>query len=174
MDLFFKRDWVEGAGPAVEAARPLFAASFDVEPIPPSVLVVPAPDVAAGAVVVVDIDAGVEVAPGLLPRLKGDGAGAPVDAGPELAGVPPKLGNGRGAAVPLEAAGAVVVAAPDNAGVEAGVDPPSLGKLNPPVLAPVPDPAVLNKLVCAGPVDAGLGWFPPKENAGVETELRAG
>jgi hypothetical protein len=142
MDLFFSRDWAEGAGPTVELPSPLFAAS-------PKAAVV-FPTVAAGAVVVEE-GAGVEVP---VVFVKSEDAGAFVDAVAALADVlpPPRLGNvdEPDVVVVVVPAPAVVVEAADAEVLEVGIDPPSLGKLSP---LELPLPAVVD------PVFAGANML---------------
>lgn len=115
IDLFFRRDCADGAGPVVELPSPILVASPEVA------AVVPAAAVGAGADAVgcALVDAGVElVVLLLLPRVgKNEEPEVAVDV-----------------LVPL---GAVVEAAVVGAVEEAGVFPPSLGKLKPVELPPV-------------------------------------
>lgn len=162
MDLFFSRDCADGAGPAVEAASPLWAA------LPPAVPLA-APKVEAGCDSALGFDAGASLPEGLLNRL---GVVVEVVAAPEAAGAaelpPPKLGNSD---VPDDAveAGAVVVAVVA-APVVAGVLVAAAGLPNPkplPVEAGVEVPAVENRLVAVPAEAAVLLVFPPKLKVGV-------
>lgn len=142
MDLFFKRDCADGAGPAVEPANPLLAASLDAL-APPGV-------VAAVAVVaeVVDVGGWEAGAAGLLPRPKIEEGAAALDvAVAELAGVP----------APPAPLVVVVVAA--------GAAPLVVEKERSPVV-PIPEPPEAGFLGANKPVDAlggaGLAGVPPK------------
>lgn len=121
------------------------------------------PAAAAGAVVV-DVAGWVVVPAGLL---KSEDAGALVDVVAALAGVlrPLRFENIDGPEVEavVVPALAAVVEVPDAGVAEAGVAPPSLGKLNPPELPP---PAALDpvfadeNLLLGASVAAGAGLLP--------------
>lgn len=128
----------------------------------------------AAAVAAVDAG-GWEVAPEGL--LNSEDVGAPVDAAAELAGVlpPPRVGNGDGpeVAVVVAVPPAAVFEAAEVAAVEAGVFPPSLGKLKP---AELPPPAALdvvfadeNRPLGASEADAA-DLSPPKPRRLEEVE----
>tara|TARA_R110002003_G_scaffold279_22_gene18185 strand:+ start:17418 stop:18020 length:603 start_codon:yes stop_codon:yes gene_type:complete len=162
MLLFFRRDWAEGAGPAVElASPPVFAAS----------LVAP-PSVGAGWVVEVDVDGCPAVVEGFAPppRLKRLGAllaavVAPDAAGAELPPPMPEKRDGAGAVVVVVPFPAVVAVAPLVAAVLPGVEAAGLPMLNnvlPPAVVLVPDPAAENKLGVGAPEDVVAPVFPPK------------
>jgi len=157
MDLFFRRDCADGAGPAVEAASPLWPALFPLV----------APGAGVGCEVVLDDAAGASLPAGLLNRL-GVAPDVVVVAAPKAADVvlpPPKplprLGNKDvfDDAVVVGAPLVAVVVAPVVAAVLAGAA--GLGKLKPPpVDAGVEAPAGENRLGAAEPDDAAL--FPPR------------
>lgn len=127
MDLFFRRDWADGAGPAVELANPLLAAS----PVFPVVVPVAAAGVVDAAGAAVEVDAGAEDAALLAPPKPKRGFAAPVVAVPDDAAVPedagvpapPRENKGEDAA-PVDAAGLPSSEVPDvAAGVALGAAP---------------------------------------------------
>lgn len=161
MDLFFKRDCADGAGPAVELASPVLEAS-------PADAAVGPPALTAGAA---DEDAWAVVPAGLVPpRPNSDGAAVLVDAAPVDAGALPPAGFEKNDGPDVEVAAVFPVAAeaveaPGVADVDVGALPPSLGKLNPVEAPPAPvDPAfaAVNKLVAGAPVDAAADLSPPR------------
>lgn len=161
IDLFFSRDCADGAGPAVEAASPLWAALL---PVVPAV----APKVGVDWASVLGLDAAASLPAGLLNKL---GAVAEVDAAPEVAGAaelpPPRLGNRE---LPDDA---VVVGAPAVAVVVAAVLAAVLAALGlprlkpPPVEAGVELAAVENSPPDVPAEEAVLLVFPPRLKVGV-------
>jgi hypothetical protein len=157
MDLFFSRDCADGAGPAVDAASPLWPALFPLV----------APGAGVGCEVVLDDAAGASLPAGLLNRLE-VAPDVVVVAAPEAPDVVfpppnplPRLGNKDvfDDAVVVGAPLVAVVVAPVVAAVLAGAA--GLGKLKPPpVDAGVEAPAGEKRLGAAEPDDAAL--FPPR------------
>lgn len=155
--MFFSRDCDDGAGPAVDAASPLWPALFPLV----------APGAGVGCEVVLDDAAGASLPAGLLNKL-GVAPDVVVAAVPEGADVVfpppsplPRLGNKDvlDDAVVVGAPLVAVVVAPVVAAVLAGAA--GLGKLKPPpVDAGVEAPAGENRLGAAEPDDAAL--FPPR------------
>lgn len=166
--MFFRRDWADGAGPAVEAASPLFAASPPV--VGPSVGA--AWDAGAEDVGGAAVDAGLLNSEGPVPEL----VAAPEVGGAEVP--PPRLGNDDDPDPdPPPRAGnrdepdAVVVAPPPLVALVAGVDGlPQLKVVLPPVevpvFVPVLDPAPAKRPLDGAAETAGAAMFPPKVKDG--------
>jgi hypothetical protein len=163
MDLFFKRDCVGGAGPAVELARPALLAS-----LPAVALEVPAVALDVPAVAVVEVEGWPEVVVAPLPRLNIAGAGALVEvaAEPFVVPLPPPLVAEKrgGAVVPDDPA--VVVVAPDVAVVPAEAGAVVLAKLNPFPSGGCTLGTPLNRPPVGAEVDAGGLLAPEPKLAG--------
>jgi hypothetical protein len=80
MDLFLRRDWADGAGPAVELAKPLLVASPDVAVVAAGAAV----DVALGAAVLFVAPVAVVPTAGVVGAAPDEAADVPV-APPEVA-----------------------------------------------------------------------------------------